>query len=364
MFGEHPAMSFRLADVRRLHVELTSACNARCPQCPRNLDGGPVNPALPVVQLRSREVEAMLPADFRAQLRHVRFCGNYGDPVMAHDLPSVCALFREANPAVKITIHTNGGLRDVAWWRRLAAVADCVRFGLDGLGDTNHLYRRGVAWEHVLRSASAYIEAGGRAEWDYLVFRHNEHQVEQARALATELGFARFQAKRTKRFLRDGRTEARHPVRNSRGAMEYYLEPAAAPEWRNEAVAEAERSWESDPAGYERYLAETTIDCKALREHELYLSADGRIFPCCYLAQIHDQHSGPDARQVRALLEAQPDGLDCLALRRHPLAEVVEGPVFQEIVRRWAPTPERLRTCAKQCGQRDFFGAQFAGSAP
>ncbi|MBS0658710.1 MAG: radical SAM protein [Verrucomicrobia bacterium] len=359
-----PPAAFDLASIRRLHVELTSACNARCPMCPRNLDGGPVNPTLPVTQLRSREVEKMLPPDFRAQLRHVRFCGNYGDPIMAHDLPSVCALFRESNAEVKITVHTNGGLRDVAWWRRLAAVVDCVRFGLDGLGDTNHLYRRGVAWEHALRAAAAFIEAGGRAEWDFLVFRHNEHQVEQARALAAELGFARFQAKRTKRFLRDGKVESRYPVRNARGALEAYLEAPRSPEWRNEAVAEAGRSWEAEPAGYEGYLATTPIACKALHEHELYLSADGRIFPCCYLAQIHDAAPGSDARQVRALLEAQPDGLDSLDLRRHALAEIVAGPVFQEIARRWAPTPDRLRTCAKQCGQRDFFGAQFAAAAP
>lgn len=353
---------FPLAAVRRLHLELTSACNARCPQCPRNLDGGIVNPALPVTQLRVRELETMLPAEFRAQLRHVRFCGNYGDPIMATDLPSACALFREANAAVKVTVHTNGGLRDVAWWRRLAAVADCVRFGIDGLGDTNHIYRRGVAWEHVLRSAAAYIDAGGRAEWDFLVFRHNEHQVEQARALAAEMGFARFQAKRTKRFLRDGQSQPRYPVRNGRGALEYYLEPPASAEWRNEAVGQAEKSWEGT-SDYERYLAETEIACKALAEHEIYLSADGLVFPCCYLAQIHDGGPNSDAAQVRALLSSVPDGLGSLDARRRPLREIVEGPAFQAVAAHWERSAGRLRTCAKQCGQLDFFRAQFAAAA-
>lgn len=300
----------------------------------------------------------MLPEEFRSQLRHVRFCGNYGDPIAAADLPAACALFRSANPKVRITIHTNGGLRDEVWWRRLAEVADVVRFGLDGLADTNHLYRRGVDWDRALRSARAFIGAGGRAEWDFLVFRHNEHQVGEARALAAELGFARFQAKRTKRFLREGRSTPSQPVRGPGGEIEYELEPPVSEAWRNAAVEEAGRAWEG-AADYEHYLAETEICCKAEAERELYLSAEGLVFPCCYLAQIHPPFPQRDLAQMLALLAAQPDGVQALSARRRKLCEIVEGPVFRAIEARWGRSPERLRTCAKQCGRRDFFGGQF-----
>ena len=38
----------------------------------------------------------------------------------------------------------------------------------------------------------AFINAGGRARWDFLIFAHNEHQVDEAEALATKWGFKSF----------------------------------------------------------------------------------------------------------------------------------------------------------------------------
>ena len=43
---------------------------------------------------------------------------------------------------------------------------------------------------------------GGIAQWDYIVFKHNEHQVEEARKLSKELGFFEFQIKKTSRFFK------------------------------------------------------------------------------------------------------------------------------------------------------------------
>ena len=45
-------------------------------------------------------------------------------------------------------------------------------FSVDGLEETNHLYRQGVKWEHVERNMKAFINAGGRARWDYLIFQN------------------------------------------------------------------------------------------------------------------------------------------------------------------------------------------------
>ena len=58
-----------------------------------------------------------------------------------------------------------------------------------------HLYRQNVVWENVERNMRAFIDVRGRARWDYIIFGHNEHQVEEAEALAESWGVERFQRK-------------------------------------------------------------------------------------------------------------------------------------------------------------------------
>ena len=63
-----------------------------------------------------------------------------------------------------------------------------MSFSIDGLEDTNHLYRQDVEWDKIMERAKKFIGAGGRAEWKFIIFRHNQHQVEEARSLSKELG--------------------------------------------------------------------------------------------------------------------------------------------------------------------------------
>ena len=75
------------------------------------------------------------------------------------------------------------------WWRKLAKENVKVTFGLDGLKDTNHPYRISTDFDKIISNANAFIGAGGFAKWHMLVFKHNEHQVEEARQMSKDLGF-------------------------------------------------------------------------------------------------------------------------------------------------------------------------------
>ena len=35
---------YKLEDIRDVHLEITSKCQAKCPMCPRRINGGPMNP--------------------------------------------------------------------------------------------------------------------------------------------------------------------------------------------------------------------------------------------------------------------------------------------------------------------------------
>ena len=71
-------------------------------------------------------------------------------------------------------------------------VEKVMTFSIDGLADTNKLYRIGINHERVMANAKAFIEAGGKARWKMIVFKHNEHQIDEAKQLAKDMGFWEF----------------------------------------------------------------------------------------------------------------------------------------------------------------------------
>ena len=103
-------------------------------------------------------------------------CGNLGDPVIAQDPLEVMDYHAVKIPNIWLSMNTNAGAKKPEWWRELAKTIGQnghVIFSLDGLKDTNHLYRQNVNWDICMDSAEAFINAGGRARWDYLIFGLN-----------------------------------------------------------------------------------------------------------------------------------------------------------------------------------------------
>ena len=79
-------------------------------------------------------------------------------------------------------------LEIVFFWKDLAKIKGLkVTFNIDGLQDTNHLYRRNVKWDRLIANVEAFISAGGKADWRYLIFKHNEQQIDEAKTLSKNL---------------------------------------------------------------------------------------------------------------------------------------------------------------------------------
>lgn len=347
-------------DVQALHLEPTTACNARCPMCARNESGGSVNPRLKITHLGRQNIEDFFPIEFRKNLKRLLLCGNFGDPVAAPEIIEILQLFREANPEVKIHLNSNGGLRTTEIWKRLAGLVDRCAFGIDGLEDTNHLYRQGVSWQRLMENVSAFISNGGQAEWHFLIFAHNENQVDQAEELSRRLGFIQFQAKVTSRFFKSqsGSVESDFAVLNSEGKVTHYLSPPQQARFQNKALKQVKQ------VDWNNYLKNCQIRCRVQEERSIYVSATGEVFPCCWLGQ-EPWLSGFERIPGNLTEFLRHKGLttQALSLYHHKLDDILAGPIFQvHVPKSWSAesTDGRLRTCAKTCGQQlDFFDSQF-----
>ena len=86
-------------------------------------------------------------------------------------------------------------------FKQLAHMGAEISFAMDGLEDTNHIYRRGVDWNKVKTRFQTFIEEGGKAQWQWIEFPHNKHQIDEGRRLAEEWGFDSFDLRQ--RFTQD-----------------------------------------------------------------------------------------------------------------------------------------------------------------
>jgi MoaA/NifB/PqqE/SkfB family radical SAM enzyme len=351
---------YRYEDIVEVHLELTTRCNASCPQCPRNLSGGPVNPALPMAELDLEDVRRIFPGELVRRLRKLYACGNYGDPMVARDTLAIFEHLRNENGAMELGMFTNGSGRPAAFWADLAKVVSYVRFSIDGLEDTNALYRRGTVWAHIMESVAAFIAAGGRAEWDFIVFRHNEHQIDLARALAKKLGFRRFFLKKTSRFFSAAGISGKQ-VLGRDGKSAYVIEEPENPLFRNPAVVRL-----AQVESFSDYQSEAEIRCKAIDYHRLYVSAEGLVFPCCWTGALYPPGRPAGTAQVWELLRRLPDGKASLDARTTSIRDIVHGPFFQELVPAGWPKRSvkdgRLEPCVRACGTHDTNAAQYGAS--
>ena len=138
---------YRYEDIKTIHLEVTQNCQASCPMCDRNMNGEGLNPHLNLDELTLEDCKKIFSPEFIAQLKTMYMCGNHGDPIVAKDTLEIFRYFREYNPNMWLSMNTNAGARDEAWWTELAQVFSrmgAVIFSVVGLSDTNHLYRQGV----------------------------------------------------------------------------------------------------------------------------------------------------------------------------------------------------------------------------
>lgn len=234
-------------DIKVLHLEPTDVCQAACPLCARETD--PVFRRDQSHHLDMCQIMQVFDTDRIAALDKMFMCGNYGDPAAGKYTLNIYRKFRKLNPDIVLGMNTNGALRTPLWWGELANILnqpqDYVVFSIDGLSDTNSVYRKNVNWSKLMANVEAFIAAGGSAHWDMLVYQHNQHQVDQCEQLARGMGFKWFRAKVSRRGFTD---RLQQPI----GWM--------VPQVKN-----------------------TKINCHALNEQSLYIDAQGRVSPCCWL---------------------------------------------------------------------------------
>lgn len=337
---------FDFSHLESLHLEITNNCQASCPMCSRNAHGGMLNPLITLSQWSIDDFKKIVNEEVLNQIKNIYFCGNFGDPLLNDHLIEMCNHV-SLSDHVSIRIHTNGSLRNLSWWQTLAKSLPknhVVIFGIDGLEDTHSRYRIGTDFNKIINNARAFIDAGGIAEWAFIVFEHNEHQVNEARKIASDLKFSQFTIKNSSRFVGDNN----FPVYDKNGQTIDILRPpeSSVITFLDKKVLE----------NYKTFVENSEIDCYVLRNKEIYIDAHKNLMPCCFLASAPYNYTSHDSlifdvrKEMLNQYQNLVKDLKNINVIERSIKEIVNSFEYQTVWKKYWYT-DKLITCARTCGK-------------
>ena len=193
--------------------------------------------------------------------------GNLGDPIYHPQFHEISEYFFDTN---FLNVTTNGTQSPRFWERILKTwpTSSQVTFSIDGLKETNHLYRVGSKWlrYEAIFELIAKTKRQCKLEWKFIVFDHNKHQVEEAKNLARKIGFDTFRVQKSRPL--EGIAELKGNLK------EYWSEEYGAP-MENEYIEK--------------------LDPFCLTGDMHYINAHGDYFPCCWWSGMYDEMSSPNS---------------------------------------------------------------------
>ena len=238
------------------HVEPTSKCTLECPLCDRTW-------FYETFKKRNiHEINIDHLTDFVGTNASVSMCGNNGDPIYHSQFIDLCRKLKDNN--CRISITTNGSAKTKAWWQDLNMVLDHndkIKFSIDGLEDTNHIYRKNAKWDSIMDAVLSLKQRKFWMEWKFIVFKHNQHQIGQAKNLSDKLGFDHFRLEHSDRWLgkKDLMPDSEFVDTNYKQQKEILINPEFS----------------------------TAMSPKCLKnnvpKNDLYIDAEGDFYPCCWM---------------------------------------------------------------------------------
>ncbi|MBM3251211.1 MAG: radical SAM protein [Candidatus Omnitrophica bacterium] len=246
-----------------LGIEPGNACNLNCPLCPtgRREEG-----------LEKGFMEFCLFKKIFDDLEDYLSCINlysWGEPLLNKDLIKMITYAKDINKGIRITTSTNLNITNKEMLKGLVVSGiDEIIVSCDGASEASYSkYRVGGDFKLVmdnlryLAQTKTAFKAKTAVIWNFLVFRHNEHEIEMARKTAQAIGV----------LFRIGlmRTSMKDEI----------LKP------HQDAISK-DKDWIPDNPEYSAYDKEKCVTKKIIKTcrkpwQEISINWDGKVFPCC-----------------------------------------------------------------------------------
>lgn len=292
----------------KFHIDLTNQCNGKCSFCARA--------SYPELTNKTKEIDfgvfkKVFNKKYLKTIHNLLIGAVVGDPIFYSKFYEVIDYISDVNDEVELFISTNGSMRSRSWWKELGKrmafnKKNVIRFSIDGLEDTNSIYR-GTDYNRVVKNLEAYINSGGRADWQVVVFRHNEHQLQEIKTIAKNIGCLSLL------------------VIGSRSYCDKFQKPS---------MLDVDKKTKN-LGGNKKVI------CLPIEKKMMSLTCEGMVYPCLYYSlfpQIKDAHS-------KKLYFDYLMSISKLDMSKGTLEDALNSPFFKHIRRERGNLP----TCKTWC---------------
>ena len=299
---------FQYNSIRTLEIELTSYCNAYCGACHRNKNGGELQPYVVLKHMDEDTWNAIIDPSTLENIELLMFDGNLGDAAMHPNLIPMLEKLAVVKPELYIKISSNGGARSTQWWEELAICLTKfnkhqVSFSVDGLEDTNHIYRRNVNWNSLINNIKSFNNAGGKSRWRSIIFNHNKHQIDEMMSTAEKVGCTHFITFRN-----------RQPVikvsKYKNKLAEYTITSPDLQEFN--ALYKVSKYFKKIDVMKNVLNVSSRHTCPFAEEGKVSVDENGYVWPCCFTSVQLEETSSFPVKKYKEFNNIKNNSLECI----------------------------------------------------
>jgi len=260
-----------------LGIDPGNICNLKCPLCPTGLGEAGAKKSF-----MEFEFFKMVFDQLKDGLAEINMF-NWGEPLLNKDLTRMIRYVKEKKESVRVITSTNLNIRNNSLLEDLLKSGiDQIIVSCDGAScETYVKYRVGGDFNLVMENIRFLVKENMELDkkalivWNFIVFKHNEHEVELVKRIAKELG--------VNLSISTMRTSLKNEI----------LKP------HHEEISR-DKEWIPDNPLYSAYdkcslsTKKVMNTCKKLWQ-SIAINSSGLVFPCC--AVYEEKYSFGDAKK-------------------------------------------------------------------
>lgn len=336
--------------IKKIELELTSDCNAACPGCARTQ----YRDKLEIVDFSLDDVKRILPNERYINKKDIRLCGVLGDPMIHPQAVEITEYLLSHGGWVTISTNTGVGTEDM--YHELGLLSKkygknfILQACIDGHKETNHIYRVHTKFNVIQRNLEAFAKNSLKGDftknkWTFIVFDHNEHEIEEAKAHAKKLGL--------KFYIRTGMRNSYNDWvsligKKNNKQKKVVTTTGDKQHARRDEVYKLDELMQSNKI--DKQVIDTIV-CKYVHEGEIFVSSKQEMWPCCFLWDSAFKNK----ENILEKLGEYQKGWN--SLKTNSIEQIMQHPWYEKVLAEsWNPTHNKhMKRCIRTCASNKAY---------